>query len=455
MLIEHLASPAPGTPARARVNSSGSPNSGAADFADTVASVTRDGAGKESPHAPSDGDPEAEARPEDTAAMAEQSESAREGTEPEATFAASQAKPQAEGPMAELRLRHNIAPGRTDTGAKSGATDRNAATGGTASDPPHDLASTAKAQVHPDAVRKPESHGLIDPAFAKFAESGQAALAKTPTKEGRATSSANLAKGHVSSLMGSASGPNSANWPLQTTKPAPVPEAGSGGQITSEGANAAAPQVALRQPQLSQVAQIPGGMVADHANPTLTAFSETVTSDGDLPTRLMSSVREDLFPAQIRMESASLGIGLARDLPKPAQAETARAIAAQINDVMMRRGDGGFELALHPEELGRVRVLMKPTEGAMTLAIVAERPETLDLMRRHIDQLAAEFRDMGYSAVHVDLSGAGNDKGDSQTGYGATSDSSDDDGDLAAPAPEASARRVLIHDLSIGLDMRL
>ncbi|MDP5218296.1 flagellar hook-length control protein FliK [Ruegeria sp. 2205SS24-7] len=455
MLIESLTSLTAGTPARAGVNSSGSPNSGAADFADAVASVPHGEAGEESPEAtsnpdtPPDSDPEAEARPEDTAATVEQSEPTHAGSEPEAAFAASQA----EDAKAELRLRHDIAPDRTDT--KPGATGRDAVTGGTAPLSPHDPASTARAQVHPDAVRKTGSERLTNPAFGKSDETAQAALARVPTEEARAPHSASLDKQRVSALTGTASGSNSAIWLAQTAKPAPVPEAGSGAQTPREAANAPAPQIALRQAQVSQAAQNPGEMVADQSGPAFPTPSEAMSPDGDLPTRPISSVREDLFPAQTRLEAASLGLELARDMPKPAQAETARAIAAQINDVLIRRGNGSFELALRPEELGRVRVLMKPIEGAMTLTIIAERPETLDLMRRHIDQLASEFRDMGYSAVHVDLSGAGDGKGDNQTGHGPDAGASGDDGDLAAPAPEANASTPMIHDLAIGLDMRL
>ncbi|MEX0349343.1 MAG: flagellar hook-length control protein FliK [Paracoccaceae bacterium] len=120
----------------------------------------------------------------------------------------------------------------------------------------------------------------------------------------------------------------------------------------------------------------------------------------------------------------------------------------------MRRGDGSFELALHPEELGRVRVAMKPGEGVMTLAIVAERHETLDLMRRHIDQLASEFREMGYNAVHVDLSGAdGGERQDRHSPEPGPATPEHNGTDTAEPA--APSRIVANHDLSTGLDLRL
>ncbi|RXL51583.1 flagellar hook-length control protein FliK, partial [Citrobacter sp. AAK_AS5] len=47
--------------------------------------------------------------------------------------------------------------------------------------------------------------------------------------------------------------------------------------------------------------------------------------------------------------------------------------------------DRPVELTLSPEELGRVRMTLTTQDGTLTLAIQAARPETIDLMRRHID----------------------------------------------------------------------
>ena len=54
---------------------------------------------------------------------------------------------------------------------------------------------------------------------------------------------------------------------------------------------------------------------------------------------------------------------------------------------------------MSPEELGRVRLTLSTTEAGLTLSVLAERPETLDMMRRHIEQLAQEFRDLGFGDV--------------------------------------------------------
>lgn len=53
--------------------------------------------------------------------------------------------------------------------------------------------------------------------------------------------------------------------------------------------------------------------------------------------------------------------------------------------------DGSFELRLDPPELGSVRISLSPDEnGAIRALVTADRAETLDLVRRHIDVFRAE-----------------------------------------------------------------
>ncbi len=61
--------------------------------------------------------------------------------------------------------------------------------------------------------------------------------------------------------------------------------------------------------------------------------------------------------------------------------------------------DRPVEITLSPEELGRVRLTLTTHDGALTMMIQADRPETLDLMRRNIDSLAQDFRDLGYQEL--------------------------------------------------------
>jgi hypothetical protein len=77
-----------------------------------------------------------------------------------------------------------------------------------------------------------------------------------------------------------------------------------------------------------------------------------------------------------------------------------RAVAAQLAEAFVAtRPDGTVEVGLRPEELGRVRMILTPDGGGMTVTLAAERPETLDLMRRTIDTLASDLRDLGYTGL--------------------------------------------------------
>lgn len=76
--------------------------------------------------------------------------------------------------------------------------------------------------------------------------------------------------------------------------------------------------------------------------------------------------------------------------------------------------DRPVELTLSPEELGRVRMTLTTQDGTLTLTIQADRPETIDLMRRHIDQLAQDFRDLGFTNLNFSFGQDGTAAGNRQ-----------------------------------------
>ena len=51
---------------------------------------------------------------------------------------------------------------------------------------------------------------------------------------------------------------------------------------------------------------------------------------------------------------------------------------------------------MNPEELGRVRLGLQAAEQGMVVTINVERPETLELLRRNIELLAEQLREIGY-----------------------------------------------------------
>jgi len=84
--------------------------------------------------------------------------------------------------------------------------------------------------------------------------------------------------------------------------------------------------------------------------------------------------------------------------------ETPAMIARQIAEALQKLPDRPVEISLNPKELGRVRMNISAVEAGITVSVVAERPETLDLMRRNIDQLAREFEIIGYSDINFSFS---------------------------------------------------
>lgn len=94
--------------------------------------------------------------------------------------------------------------------------------------------------------------------------------------------------------------------------------------------------------------------------------------------------------------------------------EIAASVSRQMVEVAAQAADKPVELTLNPEELGRVRLRVTTTDSGVSVSILAERSETLDLLRRHIDQLARDFREIGFS--DASFSFARQEKGQGQAG---------------------------------------
>ncbi|MEO1637946.1 MAG: flagellar hook-length control protein FliK [Pseudomonadota bacterium] len=102
--------------------------------------------------------------------------------------------------------------------------------------------------------------------------------------------------------------------------------------------------------------------------------------------------------------------------PPTAGAETARQIASQIGLAISQQPGKPVEIALHPEELGRVRFSLSAGDGVVVMALQAERAETQDLLRRHIDVLAQELRALGYDNLSFSFGSTAQGQADGNEG---------------------------------------
>lgn len=126
-----------------------------------------------------------------------------------------------------------------------------------------------------------------------------------------------------------------------------------------------------------------------------------------------------------------------------------RSVAAQMADGLGRSGGDTVEIALSPKELGRVQMSMTMSDDGVSMSISTERPETHNLLRRHISLLEQEFRDLGYVRIGFSFAGTQSDGGDGRdapTGYPPPLSDGAEPDTTAVPEPAFAAT---------GLDIRV
>jgi len=164
------------------------------------------------------------------------------------------------------------------------------------------------------------------------------------------------------------------------------------------------------------------------------------------------------LPAEITVRDNRGGeLALNRGEPSLPRPELTRHVLAQLTGAARMTADRPVELALSPEELGKVKLTMNTDGNAVSVAIMVERPETLDLLRRNIEILAREMRGVGFQDVSFSFSGShpwgdGNAAGfsDEHTESARFDDALDGhvEQELARPAPATPGR-------GAGIDLRI
>jgi hypothetical protein len=154
-------------------------------------------------------------------------------------------------------------------------------------------------------------------------------------------------------------------------------------------------------------AATPRGIPAPPPAPPVPSFDLRRALDpvsGEIAADLRHDLLRDPAAAPVQMQSRVI-------VPPPS--DLAARVAEQMAQIARQLPGGPVEIALNPEELGRVRMQMTTGEAGLTLLVLADRPETLDLLRRHIDILAQEYRALGYASLEFAFGqqGAGGHQG--------------------------------------------
>jgi hypothetical protein len=273
-------------------------------------------------------------------------------------------------------------------------------------------------------------------------------------------------------------GADDASRPVEPGRAGVSPPAGT---VSADPARFAIAAGAARTGPPEARAKAPGiEMPATRANPVQAAHPETgatltrqrtVAQPGDHAASAAMEAKPEMRHATLvpepaaPLQAAAQGTAPATAPPAAtaspsglAQA-TAQQIVASLPAPLRELGSAPLEIALDPPELGRVRLSLVEAGGGMTLSIVAERPETAELMRRHVDLLAQEFSRSGLDAPNVRVgtgsAGGGEMGGHGQHGPPVPEEPGRDGPEPGADAPGIPADGTGPGDPARALDLRL
>ena len=295
-----------------------------------------------------------------------------------------------------------------------------------------------EALLHMSALRQARDHGKyisasVNPDVRPVPSGGSRGVPLMPPADA----------GRVTQLGDQASGPNdpSVSHPMQpahNANPVPPAEATRAPQPGGTDATTAPGQSAPPPTR-------PAGVETNDAMRTDLASDEPAES----PLEVMGLPREPIVGATV---ASPAGVSAQR----PHTPLLAQHVAQQLAINLRQTTDRVTEMALDPVELGKVRMTVRAQDHAVVMTIVADRPETADLMRRHVELLQQEFRSLGYTSVSLDVSTSQSHDAFGQAGRRADAESGDPDHDMIPDLAAATAAPAVTARAADGsLDLRL
>lgn len=157
----------------------------------------------------------------------------------------------------------------------------------------------------------------------------------------------------------------------------------------------------------------------------------------------------------------SKNLGFSDQMRHSLETQMSQRVSAQIVEASKQLSDRPVEISLSPEELGKVKMTLQISDtGSMTVVVAVERPETLELMRRNVDGLIQEFRDLGYEGSRFEFRQQGENASRQQSHQGDGARGMETQRQPAQDTLE-QATDVSVHPLRLhlrygaGVDMRL
>lgn len=237
--------------------------------------------------------------------------------------------------------------------------------------------------------------------------------------------------------------------PLDMSMPAASPVAGGPAALKAgRPVGDVRPGLAFRQGRVLAKPALPEGPAATTAGPDPflrsgggTAMASAMTLAQTEPNAAERSL-DPIVTAQAEAPGQARQGAPAPAAPSPfAAAQGAPPQVSQISAAIRGSTDPTFDIHLSPAELGKVRITLTPSDTGIIVSVLADRPETLDLLRRHADLLAQDFREMGYESAAFSFGAGGQSDAGGRQGtdkpvpQGAQEEAAPVDRDAAAEHP--------------------
>ncbi|TJZ87315.1 flagellar hook-length control protein FliK [Paracoccus hibiscisoli] len=223
----------------------------------------------------------------------------------------------------------------------------------------------------------------------------------------------------------------------RVTAPGPAPVAAAAPPIVPDLADDRVMPPSPKATEASQSTPTPGTATPDRvASTPPREMAAAPRPEAPAPTGLAAALAEftpELPPGAEPLASrvTPTGAPVAGTAAWQAAAQDPRPVLQQVAEALVTTRGDRTEIALSPEELGRIRMVMSGPDRAH-IVIWAERPETLDLVRRNADQLAQQLAEAGVNAGTMEFR-----RDDRPEWQGHRADASERDGDAVAPAAVA------------------
>ncbi|ESW59287.1 MAG: hypothetical protein Q27BPR15_18405 [Rhodobacter sp. CACIA14H1] len=159
---------------------------------------------------------------------------------------------------------------------------------------------------------------------------------------------------------------------------------------------------------VESTAHLSGGSKVPHARPVLAEVLSPAATP--VPDAALHAATPEAASSALPQNVSDIAEN-AEDRPPSPRAGLPPTLIPDLLRVTAAAPDRPVRVTLAPEDLGSLQFTMTRTPDGMHIHLAVDQPATLDLLRRHADQLLADLRSAGFADATLGFSGSGTGDG--------------------------------------------